>query len=86
MPPKDPEQDLLDYLAQQFPATIGHMPLAGLAAEIRKHATREARQKALLNASSEVAGHWNDRTTTTNQYEQAQRSAGVLQRMATEVA
>ena len=27
MPPKDYEQELLDYLAQQFPATIGHLPL-----------------------------------------------------------
>jgi hypothetical protein len=27
MPPKDYEQELLDYLAQQFPATIGHYPL-----------------------------------------------------------
>lgn len=27
MPPRDYEQELLDYLAQQFPATIGHLPL-----------------------------------------------------------
>ena len=47
---------------------------------------KTVRRKTLLDASTEVAGHWNDRTTMCNQYEQAQRSAGILQRQALEVA
>lgn len=43
------------------------------------------KRKTLLEASSEVAGHWNDRSTMTNQYQQAQRSAGVLQRQGYEI-
>lgn len=43
------------------------------------------KRKTLLEASSEVASHWNDRTRTVNQYEQAVRSAGVLQKMAFDI-
>ena len=49
-------------------------------------AMQQSRRMALLDASSEVAGHWNDRDTMCNQYDQAQRSAGVLQRKALNVA
>ena len=47
---------------------------------------KSVRRKTLLDASTEVAGHWNDRSTMCNQYQQAQRSAEVLQRQALEVA
>ena len=47
--------------------------------ELRSEIKR-VKRITLLEASSEVAGHWNDRSTMVNQYEQAQRSAGVLQR------
>ena len=43
---------------------------------------QKARRRALLDASTEVAGHWNDRAAMCNQYDQAQRSAAALQRMA----
>lgn len=42
----------------------------------------QVRRIAFLDAATEVAGHWNDKRFMVNQYEQAQRSAGVLQRMA----
>ena len=50
-----------------------------------KAAIKEARQIALLDAAAEVASHWNDRNAMVNQYEQAQRSARALQRMAYKV-
>ena len=42
----------------------------------------QSRRLALMEASTEVASHWNYTATVIKQYEQAQRSAGVLQRMA----
>jgi hypothetical protein len=48
-------------------------------------AERKAYRRGMLDAASEVAGHWNDRSTMTNQYQQAQRSANVLIRLACKV-
>ncbi len=48
-------------------------------------AERKAYRKGLMDAASEVAGHWNDRSAMTNQYQQAQRSASVLTGIALEV-
>ncbi len=62
-------------------ANIVMQHIIELRAEIKSE-----RHKTLLDASTEIAGHWNDRSTMCNQYEQAQRSAGVLQRQALEVA
>lgn len=50
--------------------------------DIWRNAWTQSRRLALMEASTEVASHWNDTSATTNQYQQAQRSAGVLQRMA----
>jgi hypothetical protein len=43
---------------------------------------KDIRRIALLDAASEVAGHWNDKFQMCNQYEQAQKSASILQKMA----
>lgn len=51
--------------------------LTALHAEIER-----SRRLALLDASSEVASHWSDRMSMVRAYDQAQRSAGVLQRIA----
>jgi len=56
---------------------LAEAELAALRAEVEK-----IRRRTLLEASSEVADHWNDRHTMVNQYEQAQRSAGVLKEIA----
>ena len=56
--------------------------------ELRRDKERlvaKTRRLTLLDASSEVASHWNDRNHQCNQYDQAQRSAGVLRRMALEI-
>ena len=50
--------------------------------DIWRNAWTQSRRLALMEASTEVASHWNDTATVIKQYEQAQRSAGVLQRMA----
>lgn len=43
---------------------------------------KSIKRKTLLEEASEVAGHWNDKSIMVNQYEQAQRSADVLQKQA----
>lgn len=48
------------------------------------HALR-IRRKALMDAATEVAGHWNDKSFMDNQYQQAQRSAHVLRMMALDI-
>lgn len=45
-----------------------------LRAEIKK-----IKRITLFEAATEVASHWNDKTTMVNQYDQAQRSAAILQ-------
>jgi hypothetical protein len=50
--------------------------------DIWRNAWTQSRRLALMEASTEVASHWNDTSATTNQYQQAQRSSGALQRMA----
>jgi hypothetical protein len=53
--------------------------------ELQEAIIKAACRKILLDASTEVASHWNVQDTMVNQYEQAQRSAGILQRKALEL-
>jgi hypothetical protein len=71
---------------QEWTASKHILPVTQIekdAHELMEVTWNASRRNALLEASTEVATHWNDRTTMTNQYEQAQRSAVMLQAKAT---